>query len=136
MSPFLAWLTSFALTPVFSSTFNRIKADYSEAFYKAVAPTTTDQSTGSVIASGQLIGVARFIATGASPSAYTMLVYDYGGAAQKIFFSTKDTADISFDTGNAIYQVTGTGASLKVVIVNNNTTETPVVGGSYEAVKL
>ena len=113
----------------------RIK--YSETKYMKVSANTTDSSGGTVIPNGEHISVYRFRANGADPSAYVILAWDYGGAAEKIFASTKGDIDIYFDVSIDDHHLTGDGSKkLQIIIVNDNSTETPTIGGQYETVQL
>ena len=108
-----------------------------ECKYKTVAASTTDSSEGVVVPNGETWGVYGWQANGADPSAYVTLVWDYGGAQEKIFSSTKGDVHIHFDVAVEEYQVTGNGSrKFLVLIINDNTSETPIIGGCMELVKL
>ena len=102
--------------------------------YKKVAAFTTDDDTSIVPPSGELIGISKFRATGSDPSTYVLLAYDFGGPNEKIFASTRGDVDYEFETSIASYQIIGDGiAKLGITIVNDSATESPIVGGSFEA---
>ena len=122
---------------VFSGVSLEPKISYSESKYKSVAASTTDSGGGVTPTNGELICIHRFIASGADPEAYVSLVWDYQGAGEKIFASTKGDVDIRFDCADTINQVTGDGSKmLKVIITNDDTNATPVIGGMYEVITL
>ena len=108
-----------------------------ESIYKSVAAATLDVSTGVVVPNGETWAVYRFTANGADPNAYDYLVWDKDGGGEKIFSSTKGDIDRMFDSSLSDNQITGDGSKkLQIVIDNNNIIATPVVGGSFEAVKV
>jgi len=109
----------------------------SECKYKRVAASTTCTSGGLVVPNGETWAVYRWQANGADPSAYVALVWDYDGAGETIFSSTKGDVHLHFDVSQPIYQVTGDGVKkLQIVIYNDHTSETPIIGGCIEAVKI
>jgi len=113
------------------------RIESSECKYKKVAASTTDTAGGFTGANGTTYGVHSFKAHGADPSAYVALVWDYNGAGEKIFASTKGDISEQYDVSLSQYQFTGTGtAKLSIVIYNDNTAETPVIGGCVEVIKL
>lgn len=105
--------------------------------YKKVAANTVDDDSAIVPPNGDVIGIMKFRATGADPAAYVVLAYDFGGPGEKIFATTRGDIDYVYDPSVPVYQVTGDGiAKLSIVIINDNETETPIIGGSYEAINL
>jgi hypothetical protein len=108
-----------------------------ESKYLKVAANTTDATGGVVIPNGETWTVYRFVANGADPEAYVALIYDYQGGNEKIFASTKGDIDMLFDYTDPGCHITGDGvAKLQVIIINDNASETPIIGGLFEAVKL
>lgn len=115
----------------------RHKIDYRQSKVVAVAALTNDTAGGTVIPNGEKVGIARVDINGADPTVYAMVVWDYGGGAEKIFISTVQRADVSFDVSDPYYQVIGDGVkAIKVVILNNTLTLSPIIGGTVEMVKL
>lgn len=113
----------------------RIK--YSESYYKNVDSNSDDFSTGVIPIEGEKIGIHRFIASGADPSCYVVLVWDFGGASQKIFASTKGDIDITFDSSIHDMHITGDGVKkLQIMIKNDNDSASPIIGGRFEAIEV
>lgn len=109
--------------------------DHCETFYKKVIASTEDPSTG--IAPTGLFAISRFRANGADPSAYVALIWDFGGEGEKVIASTRGDIDLFFDTANPDVQFTGDGIKkMQVVIINDNPTQTPIIGGAWEGTKL
>jgi len=114
---------------------------YSETKYKKVSGSTTDSTDGKTVTNGQKITVWKFRANGAdngsNPHAYVRLVWDHGGAAETIISSTKGDIEVLFDTTNLDNQFTGDGTKkMSIIIENNNTSESPVIGGAFELVNI
>lgn len=109
-------------------------ADISGIKYKTVPAFTVDDSQAVVLPNGELIAISKVRLSGADPSVYAMLAYDYGGLDEKIFASTRGDINFDYETSDSAYQITGDGIkTLGIVIVNDSGTESPVVGGSFEA---
>jgi len=110
------------------------RIDYSESFYKSVAASTTECSTGSVIADGKDIAVHLIRLNGAI-DAHVMIVFDKDGAGEKIFSSTSGDINITIDTSDTNSQMTGDGVKkLQVCVINDKTVPSPIIGGAYESV--
>lgn len=113
------------------------KSDYNQTKYLSVAGSTTNDDGGVVIPNGEKVGVFRFRANGSDPTAYVCLAWDWGGDSEKIFTSTKGDIDIYMDVSSDINTVTGNGVKkLCVVIINDGMLASPIVGGSFDAVKI
>ena len=111
--------------------------NHSEMNYKKVGASTVDESTGVVIPNGQTIAMTRIRANGADPDVYVLVVYDYSGGSEKIFTSTRGDVDLLLDPSNPDNQITGDGVKiLKIVIVNDKSILSPIVGGSFEATNI
>ena len=110
---------------------------YSESLYEKVGAGEESSSDGAVIPNNEIISITRFRANGADPTAYVLLAWDWGGGDEKIFASTKGDVDLLFDSSNTDNQMTGDGVKkLQIIITNDNSTESPVIGGAYEATKV
>ena len=111
---------------------------YEDSKYLKVPANNVDTSGGDVIPDGQKIGIYRIIANGADPVAYVSIVYCYADATdEKIFRSTKGDINLILDISLASNQVTGNGVcKLKIIITNDDADQTPIIGGSYEAIEL
>jgi len=113
------------------------RLSFSETNYLKVAASTIYVSIGAEFPAGESHAVYKFRANGADPAAYVVLAWDWGGDAQKIFGSTKGDIEIIFETDNPDHIITGVaGKKLSIVIINDNTDETPIVGGEFETVKV
>ena len=113
------------------------KIDYSETKYKSVSGLTTDTAGGITVPNGEVVSITRFRANGADPSIYVVLCWDYDGAAEKIFASTKGDIDLLLDPASPENQVTGDGTKkIQIVIINDTSTQSAIVGGSVEVTKL
>jgi hypothetical protein len=111
--------------------------DYCEIKFVKVAATTTDSSGGTVIPNGETVAVSRVRLSGAEPTAYASVVWDYGGGAEKTIASTRGDVDSKFDISNPGIQFTGDGVkAMKVVIENENVTQSPTIGGEYILTKV
>lgn len=111
--------------------------DYSDSKYKSIAASTVDSSGGVTIPNGEKVAVHRFIASGSDPLGYVSLVYCYDDASEKIFASTKGDVDTIYDTTLAINQVTGNGTcKVTIVITNDDTDPTPIIGGQFELITI
>ena len=109
-------------------------SNYSETKFVQANANSTDTSGGVVIPNGKVIALTKVRLTGADPSCYSMLVFDWGGDDEKIFMSTKDTFVDEFNICCGEYQITGDGsAKLAIIIENNNDAQSPHVGGTWEA---
>lgn len=112
---------------------NKWSVDYSESKYVQVSANSVDNDGGTTIPSGQMVAVTRVRANGIDPNIYVSIVFDYGGASEKIISSTRGDVDSHLDPNLWSNQVIGDGAKkIKVIIVNDSNTESPVVGGAYE----
>lgn len=110
---------------------------YSEIKYKKVSANTTDTTGGITVPNTEVCAVVRFRANGADPSCYVSLIWDYGGGSEKVICSTKGDVDIVFDSSISDYQFTGNGSKkMSIVIFNDNSAQSPIVGGSWEGVKI
>lgn len=114
------------------------RVDYRESKYTQVAANTVDDTGGSIIPNGETVALYRAVMDGADPSAYVSIVYCYGDPTdEKIFISTRGDVDIKYDISLADVQVTGNGTcKIKLIITNDNTDQTPVIGGFYEVLKI
>jgi hypothetical protein len=109
----------------------------SECKYKKVAASTTDDSGGITVPNGETWALYKLQLNGADPSAYVAIIWDYNGGSEKIYQSTKGDVLNYFNIFVNEYQVTGDGTKqFKIIIINDNTTETPIIGGCMEFVKL
>lgn len=114
-----------------------MKPDYSESKYKQVPLSTTDTDGGIEVPNGALVGVQWFTANGASPDAYVILAFDWGGANEKIFGSTRGDIDGAVDPHDPVNQFTGiTGKKIKLILVNDAGVQSPMIGGKYQLVKV
>lgn len=112
---------------------NPYRIDYSESKYLGVSSLSTDTSGGTVFPNNQIVVISRFRANGVAPDQYVRLVWDDGGANEKIFCSTRGDVDLYFDTSNPDMRITGDGSkSLKIILVNAGSSLSPVFGGAYE----
>jgi hypothetical protein len=90
-----------------------------------------------VIPNNQKIMVSRFRANGADMSCYVALYWDKGGAQEKVIASTKGDIDLLFDSTNVDIQFIGDGSKkISIVIINDNATLSPLVGGAVEVTNL
>jgi hypothetical protein len=113
------------------------RIDYCQTKYMKVSASEVDSTGGVVIPNGQAIAVTGFRANGADPAAYVELVWDYGGGAEKIIASTRGDIDLVFDTLHPDVNFTGDGSkTLCIVIVNDNESQSPVIGGAWTALKM
>lgn len=113
------------------------RIDYAETFYRKVEATTELESTGITIPDGETVGIYRIRGNGCDPSAYVALVWDHEGENEKVFVSTKGDIDTTLDPTLEINQLTGDGTTkLILLLTNNNSTESPYIGGSFELVKV
>ena len=105
--------------------------------WKIVAANTSDTTEGVVIPNGETWALEEVNLSGADPSAYVSIVFDDGGAGEKIFLSTKGEVSLKNDTSVAVWQVTGDGSAEVVIkIINDNATQTPIIGGCAGWVKV
>ena len=113
------------------------KIKYTESNYKNVDSNTDDFSVGIIPIDGEHLAIHRFIACGADPGCYVVLVWDFGGDAQKIFVSTKGDVDITFDSSIGEYHFTGNGVKkLQILIRNDNDAASPIIGGRFEVIEV
>lgn len=111
--------------------------DYSQSKFKKLDPNEVDDSGGAVLPNGQKIAITRFRGNGAEPDSYVVLAWDYGGADEKIVVSTRGDVDLVFDVTNPEIQFVGNGTKkLSVVLINDKITQSPVIGGSFNALIL
>ena len=111
--------------------------DYTENKYLQVAATSVDTTGGTVIPNGETIFVSSLRLNGADPEAYVMLTWDWGGGSQKIIASTRGDIVLTPLSTNINAQFTGDGSKkIQIIIDNNNSTQTPFIGGEYELTKL
>lgn len=111
--------------------------EHGEIFYKSAPALSEELSPGITPDNGQELFVYRFRANGADPSSYVILVWDHGGEDEKVFCSTKGDIDLFFDSSNHDYHILGDGVKkLQIVIENNNTSASPIIGGAVELVGL
>jgi hypothetical protein len=109
---------------------------YSEVKYKQVEANTTDDSDGIVIPNGETHFLYRIRSNGADPSCYVIVCWDWE-SEKRIFSSSRGEVDIVFDSTLSYYQFTGDGVKkLNVIIINDNDSMSPYIGGSVEVVKL
>jgi len=105
--------------------------------YKEVAARNVDDSGGVIVSDGETVAIYRFRANGANPDMRVALAWDWGGADEKIFASTVGDIDIEFDVTLPANQITGDGVkSLKIVIVNDNGSQSPFIGGEFRVIKV
>ena len=109
--------------------------DFSEIHYEKVPGTTTKKSTGIVPADGQKVVVTKIRLSGSGdPKAYSQLIWDHGGGAEKVLASTRGDVEYAIDSSNSDFHITGDAVKkLQIVIENEDGTQSPMVGGSYEA---
>lgn len=106
-------------------------------YYKSVAANTVDACPGCVVPDGEQYAIYRFRANGADPSSYVALIWDHEGTEEKIICSTRGDVDLFFDTSIESEHLVGNGSKkLNIVITNNNDTASPVIGGSFELIKV
>ena len=112
----------------------RLSSD--ECKYKIVAANTVDDTGGFVIPNGETHAIYRFIANGADPKGYITAVWNPGGS-ETIIASTKGDINNTYDTTVAANQFVGDGAKKLIIrITNDDTTQTPIIGGCLEVIKL
>lgn len=108
---------------------------YSETFYKNVAASTEDRSTGITPANGEQISIYRFRANGSDPTAYVALIWDRGGASERIIASTKGDIDLILSTEIHVNHIVGDGVnSLQICIINDADSISPIIGGAVEVI--
>ena len=108
--------------------------DYSQSKYGNVAAGTVDTDGLVVIPNGVTVGVFSFRGDSVGPENYVMLVFDYGGAGQKIIAVTRGSSSQVIDPLLVENQVTGNGSkTLGVVVVNDSSSTMPAVGGAFQA---
>jgi len=114
---------------------NDTPCDYSESFWNVVAPSTTTKSPGIVIPNTMIVAIRIFKGKGESPDAYTKLVFDDGGANEKIFHAFEEPPDQYEPNQNEDYcRVTGDGvAKIQIITVNGNVAATGAIGAYWEA---
>lgn len=113
------------------------RLSFTKTNYLQVAASTVDDSASVVLPNGETHAVHRFRANGADPEAYVALIWDYQGASETIVSSTKGDIDSFFDILNPDMQFIGDGVKkLSIVIINDNTSQTPIIGGSFELVRV
>ena len=105
--------------------------------YEQTEANTTCCCTGVILPDGEQHALYRFRANGAEPSAYVSLIWDYQGVDEKIIASTKGDVDLFFDISVHTEHLEGDGVKkLEVIITNDNDEQTPIIGGSFELVKV
>jgi hypothetical protein len=108
---------------------------YSETYYKNIDANTEDLSPGVTPANGEQLCIYRLILNGADPSAYVAIIWDRGGNAEKVFISSRGDVDLTFDSSCHDLHFTGDGSKkLQIVIINDNDSATPIIGGRFEVV--
>ena len=108
-------------------------AEYADSKNLRVAGGATDTSGGVVVPNGTKVGITRFIAS-ASANTTILLTWDWGGAGQMVFSSTRTAIEASVDSGLAFNQVAGDGVKkLQIIIINDGLTQSPWVSGYFEA---
>ena len=107
-----------------------------ETRYKEVAGSTVDQEGGQVPGNGERFGVRKIVLAGDS-TVTAMVVWDYGGAQQKILASACGSVAFEPDPNDSYFQFTGDGTkSLKIVLINDSLTASTFVGGYCQAVRV
>lgn len=108
--------------------------DYTQTKYTTVAANTVDTDGLVVIPNGVVVGIFEFRGDSVGPENYVVLVFDYGGASEKILAVARGSEFISLDPTLAENQVTGNGVkTLGIVVVNDSIASIPAVGGSFKA---
>lgn len=108
---------------------------YSETFYKNVSASTEDRSTGITPANGEQLAIYRFRANGSDPTAYCALIWDRGGAGERIIASTKGDIDLILSTDIHENHIIGDGVKkLNICLINDADSVSPIIGGAVETV--
>lgn len=119
---------------IVKDTFLNHDADYSELKYVKVATGNTDTTGGLIVPSNKTVGLYRLRLTGADSTMHVIMAFDYGGPSQKVYCSTRGSVDLYLNPLLAMNQITGNGVKkLCILCVNDSGTESPFIGGSWEA---
>jgi hypothetical protein len=66
-----------------------------------------------------------------------VVAWDWGGGSQSIILSSKGDEERNYDVSCSLCQFTGDGSKkIQIIIINNNQTQSPYVGGEVRLVKL
>ena len=113
------------------------RIDVINTCYQSVDANSNVLCPGFLVPDGEQYAVYRFRANGADPSAYVALVWDWQGLGQKVISSTRGDIDLFFDPSIDTEHLIGDGVKkLNILITNNHDTATPIVGGSFELIKV
>ena len=112
--------------------------DYSETKYKTISGGSEDLTGGVVIPNGQKIGLINVrVNGGLSTGIRVMVVFDYNGLSEKIFCSSSGDVNAKFDPTSLTNQVIGDGIKkLMIVLINDDLTMSPIIGGAFTATKV
>ncbi len=113
-----------------------ILVDHTETFFEQVPSESESLSPGIVVGNGDLVGIKRFKGVGFGPGAWCALVWDRGGAGEKIFGLFQSSDEIEYDISVAANQITGDGVKKLQVLLTNDTQQSAALGSLYEAVTL
>ena len=83
-----------------------------------------------------MVGIKRLKGVGLGPASWTALIWDRGGAGEKIFGIIQTSDEINYDISLAANQITGDGVKKLQVLLTNDTQQTAALGGLFEAVTL
>jgi len=110
---------------------------YIGTYYAQAEPNSVSPLCGFVVPKDESHALYRFRANGADPSAYVSLIWDNYGDDRKVIASTKGDVDLLFDTSVHSEHFVGDGVKcLMIVITNDNDSQSPIIGGAFEMVKV
>jgi len=115
---------------------NNYQIDHSLLKYKKVPALITDTDGGIIFVGTKKYRVMRFRASGAEPQAYVALVFQYGQGDEKVIAATRGDIDFTFINQDPELVFTGDGKTLKIIITNDNATQSPYIGGHAEIVEV